>query len=87
MNYEEAQRYLIRQLRDFTDPSTQKLTYYYEKVTASPCYLRRMSAWLATVKSLTRAFVSRSVRGPLIGNSSPSARKHGSGFTASATAR
>lgn len=34
MNFEEQQRYLIRQLRDFTDPSTQKLTYYYEKVIA-----------------------------------------------------
>ena len=37
MSYEEQQAYLIRKLRDFTNPDTNKVTYYYEKVsTARP---------------------------------------------------
>ena len=35
MSYEEQQAYLIRKLRDFTNPDTNKVTYYYEKVSAA----------------------------------------------------
>ena len=32
MGYEEQQAYLLRKLRDFTNPEDNKITYYYEKV-------------------------------------------------------
>jgi hypothetical protein len=36
MAFEEQQEYLIRKLRDFTDPESNRIDYYYEKVRHRP---------------------------------------------------